>query len=55
MTLMVDNVSSNDTAFEYFKNKLRDDNKLIMVGECLHVRCVAHVQNLLVTDSLKDK
>lgn len=54
MTVSVDNASSNNTTLGYLKNRFREDNKKIMGHECLHVRYVAHILNLVVTNGLKD-
>ncbi|XP_050939368.1 zinc finger BED domain-containing protein RICESLEEPER 2-like [Cucumis melo] len=52
MTLTVDNASSNDTAVAYL---LKRFNKgLLSGGEFLHVRCCAHILNLIVTDAFKE-
>lgn len=53
-TLILDNVSSNDTALGYLKNKFREDNKKIMGGEYLHVRYAEYILNLIMTNSLKN-
>ncbi|KAL0539982.1 hypothetical protein IC582_024204 [Cucumis melo] len=52
MTLTVDNESSNDTTVAYL---LKRFNKgLLFGGEFLHVRCCAHILNLIVTDPFKE-
>ncbi|KAA0047654.1 zinc finger BED domain-containing protein RICESLEEPER 3-like [Cucumis melo var. makuwa] len=52
MTLTVDNASSNDTAVAYL---LKRFNKgLLFGGEFLHVRCCAHIFNLIITDAFKE-
>ncbi|TYK30514.1 zinc finger BED domain-containing protein RICESLEEPER 3-like [Cucumis melo var. makuwa] len=52
MTLTVDNASSNDTVVAYL---LKRFNKgLLFGGEFLHVRCCAHILNLIVTDAFKE-
>ncbi|KAA0035954.1 thiamine biosynthetic bifunctional enzyme TH1 [Cucumis melo var. makuwa] len=52
ITLTVDNASSNDTAVAYL---LKRFNKgLLFGGEFLHVRCCAHILNLIVTDAFKE-
>lgn len=53
MIITGNNASFIDAALEYFKNKVKEDNKSIMGGECLHVRCDAHVLNLAMTNGLK--
>ncbi|KAL0547021.1 hypothetical protein IC582_016942 [Cucumis melo] len=52
MTLTVDNASSNDTVVAYL---LKRFNKgLLFGGKFLHVRCCAHILNLIVTDAFKE-
>uniref|UniRef100_A0A803MDM2 BED-type domain-containing protein n=1 Tax=Chenopodium quinoa TaxID=63459 RepID=A0A803MDM2_CHEQI len=46
----VDNASSNDVAISHLRKKLSD--KLVLGGEFFHMRCVAHVLNLIVRDGL---
>ncbi|GJZ58841.1 zinc finger BED domain-containing protein RICESLEEPER 2 [Tanacetum coccineum] len=51
MTMTVDNIASNDKALEYLLENLPtkyDD------GKHFHVRCMAHILNLVVKDGLKD-
>ncbi|XP_038889294.1 zinc finger BED domain-containing protein RICESLEEPER 2-like [Benincasa hispida] len=52
MTLTVDNASSNDTAIAYLKKRFK--HGLVLDGEFLHVRCCAHILNLIVCDGLQD-
>ena len=54
LTVTIDNASSNDVALGHLKTYLREANKTILGGECLHVRCAAHILNLIVTDGLRD-
>ncbi|KAL0554309.1 hypothetical protein IC582_008227 [Cucumis melo] len=52
MTLTVDNASSNDTVVAYL---LKRFNKgLLLGGKFLHIRCCAHILNLIVTDAFKE-
>lgn len=53
-TITVDNASSNDVAISYLKDRMEDQNSHPLKGEHLHVRCCAHIINLVVTDGLKD-
>jgi hypothetical protein len=53
-TITVDNASSNDVCIEYMKGMMKDKNFTVLGGEFLHMRCVAHILNLVVNDSLKD-
>lgn len=51
-TVTVDNASSNDTAISYLKEKMRYDVHSVMQCELMHIRCVAHIINLIVVDGL---
>ncbi|XP_054803961.1 zinc finger BED domain-containing protein RICESLEEPER 2-like [Prosopis cineraria] len=53
-TITVDNASSNDTALASLKGVLRYWNGLVCDGEFLHLRCCAHILNLIVSDGVKD-
>jgi len=50
----VDNASSNDVAIQYLKRRLNHWGTTILDGNYLHMRCVAHILNLVVKDGLKD-
>ncbi|XP_031124376.1 zinc finger BED domain-containing protein RICESLEEPER 2-like [Ipomoea triloba] len=52
-TITVDNASVND-AIRILKNKLKcwREDPLILGGEFIHVRCCAHILNLIVKDGL---
>ncbi|KAK9073285.1 hypothetical protein SSX86_007609 [Deinandra increscens subsp. villosa] len=52
LTITTDNASSNDTAMTYLRGNL--DN-LILEGRYLHVRCMAHIVNLIVKDGLSSR
>ncbi|KAL4367339.1 hypothetical protein GQ457_05G015320 [Hibiscus cannabinus] len=54
MTIIVDNASSNDLAFKYLKQILNLWDGSVPNDEFLHMRCVAHILNLVVKDGLKD-
>ncbi|KAE8732018.1 hypothetical protein F3Y22_tig00002255pilonHSYRG00010 [Hibiscus syriacus] len=49
----VDNASSNDVAISYLKSRMEDWNTHPLKGEHMHVRCCAHILNLVVQDGLK--
>jgi hypothetical protein len=51
--ITVDNASSNDMCIEYMKGMIKDKNFIILRGEFLYMRCVAHILND-VNNSLKD-
>ena len=48
-TVTVDNASSNDVAVGYLKNRLPNQ---ILGGELIHLRCGAHILNLVVRDGI---
>ena len=49
-TVTVDNASSNDNMQGFLKRQLRKD--LVCSGEFFHIRCAAHILNLIVQDGL---
>jgi len=54
-TITVDNASSNDVAVSYLKRRLKNKNGLMGERDHLHMRCVAHILNLVVMDGLRDQ
>ncbi|TYK28189.1 putative transposase [Cucumis melo var. makuwa] len=53
-TITVDNASSNDATIAYLVKKFKGRNELVLDGEFIHIRCCAHILNLIVSDALKD-
>ncbi|XP_027101321.1 zinc finger BED domain-containing protein RICESLEEPER 2 [Coffea arabica] len=53
-TISVDNASNNDVAVRLLKDDFGRCNKLLGRGKLFHVRCCAHILNLMVQDGLKD-
>lgn len=53
-TVTVDNASSNEGAISYLKKKVRNWKGLVLDGEFMHIRCCAHILNLVVKEGLKD-
>ncbi|XP_038714748.1 zinc finger BED domain-containing protein RICESLEEPER 2-like isoform X1 [Tripterygium wilfordii] len=51
-SLSVDNASYNDVAIRTLKNTFLRNKKLILDGKLFHVRCCAHILNLLVQDGI---
>ncbi|KAM0918020.1 hypothetical protein ACQ4PT_009384 [Festuca glaucescens] len=51
MTVTVDNCTTNDKAIEMIVRKI-GKNKLPLEGILLHMRCCAHILNLIVKDGL---
>ncbi|KAI5404423.1 hypothetical protein KIW84_051550 [Lathyrus oleraceus] len=54
-TITVDNATSNDVAITYLHRKISTMNGMMRDGKCFHMRCAAHILNLVVNEGLKDK
>uniref|UniRef100_A0A2N9GDD9 HAT C-terminal dimerisation domain-containing protein n=1 Tax=Fagus sylvatica TaxID=28930 RepID=A0A2N9GDD9_FAGSY len=54
LTITVDNASFNDVAIDYLRRKMKLKESCIVGCEFLHMRCCAHILNLIVQDGLKD-
>ncbi|XP_025652376.1 zinc finger BED domain-containing protein RICESLEEPER 2-like [Arachis hypogaea] len=52
-SITLDNASSNDTCVEHLKSTLDVHGSLLCDGEFFHVRCSAHILNLIVQDGMK--
>ncbi|CAA7016433.1 unnamed protein product [Microthlaspi erraticum] len=52
-SIALDNASSNDSMQDILKSQLLLRNDLLCGGEFFHVRCSAHILNLIVQDGLK--
>jgi hypothetical protein len=52
MTVTVDNASANDTGVDYLRKQLQKTN--IAKGKFIHMRCAAHISNLIVRDGLQE-
>ena len=52
-SITLDNASSNDTCVEHLKSTLDVHGSLLCGGEFFHVRCSAHILNLIVQDGMK--
>ncbi|KAM6551154.1 hypothetical protein CsatB_000962 [Cannabis sativa] len=50
-TVTLDNCSANDSMIDLFKGQFEPDS-FILKGKLLHVRCCAHILNLIVKDGL---
>ncbi|KAM3235119.1 hypothetical protein P3L10_015155 [Capsicum annuum] len=53
-SITVDNASSNDVTVIEMSKQLNNWGTNIMEGQHLHVRCMAHIINLIVQDRLKE-
>nr|XP_043626184.1 zinc finger BED domain-containing protein RICESLEEPER 2-like [Erigeron canadensis] len=52
-TISVDNASANDVAVNFLRNVLKSSNHCLLTGQYTHIRCVAHILNLVVQDGIK--
>lgn len=53
-TLTLDNASANNSCVELLKNQLNLQNCLVDSGSFFHVKCCAHILNLIVKEGLKE-
>ena len=53
-TLTVDNASSNLTTINFLQRVTKDWNGTVLGNEYMHIRCCAHILNLIVGKSLKE-
>ncbi|KAK6120922.1 hypothetical protein DH2020_045336 [Rehmannia glutinosa] len=53
-TISVDNASNNDVAIRIAKETFSRSRKLPLGGKLFHVRCAAHILNLVVQDGLSE-
>jgi hypothetical protein len=54
-TITVDNASSNDAEIAYLTKKLDARGGLVCGGKYIHMRCYAHILNLVVNEGLKEQ
>uniref|UniRef100_A0A0D3BTU7 HAT C-terminal dimerisation domain-containing protein n=1 Tax=Brassica oleracea var. oleracea TaxID=109376 RepID=A0A0D3BTU7_BRAOL len=52
-TLTLDNVAANDNMQDVLRDRLNQDDNLVCKGEFFHVRCSAHILNLIVQAGLE--
>jgi hypothetical protein len=53
-TITVDNASANKLGIDYVKKRLNDKNYIVLGAEFLHMRCAAHILNLVVHEGLDE-
>lgn len=53
-TITLDNASTNVSCVQILQNQLRSKGALVHDGILFHVRCCAHILNLIVQDGLKE-
>ncbi|KAJ0094401.1 hypothetical protein Patl1_15976 [Pistacia atlantica] len=52
--IAIDNANANDVAIVCLRESLADRSDLILNGKCFHMRCTAHIMNLIVKDDLSE-
>ena len=52
-SLTLDNACANNVVVQILKTRLQIQNSLLCKGEYFHVRCCAHILNLIVQEGLK--
>ena len=53
-TLTVDNASSNSSTIKFLENITKDWEETILEHEFLHMRCCAHILNLIMGDGMRE-
>ncbi|KAJ9541479.1 hypothetical protein OSB04_027985 [Centaurea solstitialis] len=54
LTITVDNASSNNVSVQYVKKTVNQWGGAILGGQHMHLRCAAHILNLIVQEGLDD-
>ncbi|KAG7948001.1 hypothetical protein I3843_14G123500 [Carya illinoinensis] len=54
LTITVDNATSNDSAIDWLRTREIGSADCIANHEFIHMRCTAHILNLIVSEGLKD-
>jgi macrodomain Ter protein organizer (MatP/YcbG family) len=53
-TITVDNASANKWGIEHIKSRMQNKLKAVLVGEFIHMRCAAHILNIVVKEGISD-
>ena len=53
-TITVDNATTNDVAVSILTRRVNGWGGSVLNGDYMHVRCCAHILNLIVSDGLKE-
>ncbi|KAL1218804.1 putative AC transposase [Cardamine amara subsp. amara] len=53
-TVTLDNASANDVGIRFLKRRLQSWGTNVLDGQFLHMRCGAHILNLVVKDGLEE-
>ena len=54
LTVTMENATTNDVAINVLKRRVNGWNGVVLDGEFMHQRCIAHIVNLIVTEGLKE-
>ncbi|XP_035549768.1 zinc finger BED domain-containing protein RICESLEEPER 2-like [Juglans regia] len=54
LTITVDNATSNDSAIDWLRTREIGSEDCVAAHEFIHMRCTAHILNLVVSEGLKD-
>lgn len=54
MTVTIDNASANDSGVSYLRRQMNNLKTSIAQDKYLHMRCAAHIVNLIVQDGLRE-
>nr|GEY03986.1 zinc finger BED domain-containing protein RICESLEEPER 2-like [Tanacetum cinerariifolium] len=50
MVVSVDNASANDSAIDFLRKTFAKKDNCLLIGKWIHIRCAAHILNLVVQD-----
>nr|GEV83126.1 hypothetical protein [Tanacetum cinerariifolium] len=53
MAISVDNASANDSAIDLLRKTFANKDNCLLNGKWIHIRCTAHILNLVVQDGIK--
>jgi hypothetical protein len=53
LSISVDNASANDSAIDFMKMILEKNYNCLLKGKWMHIRCAAHITNLIVQDGMR--
>ncbi|GKC97687.1 zinc finger BED domain-containing protein RICESLEEPER 2-like protein [Tanacetum coccineum] len=53
LSISVDNASANDTALDFLRKIFAKKDNCLLNGKWIHIRCVAHILNLVVQDGIR--
>ena len=53
LAISVDNASANDTAIDFLRKTFAKKDNCLLNGKWIHIRCAAHILNLVVQDGIR--